>query len=403
MPPAMLTPEMAGQDLVEWAIALSRRSYQLVVDDMAEEYRLLSLAQLQRAIQTSSIRLVEVLQGSDEPFALTRDQVMVVQETARLAFPLRHMVRGLRVVQRHWTEVLLDLAERRVASAERPERVCEMLEVLTRFFDDTIDSVMVEYLNERQRILDCASSSRREMVLALLAGEPAEDAGHVLGLDLAHHHVAIALGGGAAAVAEAGSSASVLVEELARALGAPSQLVVTGTDDEQWVWLSAAGAFGAGAVSSAKEVLGRRVRRAGIGRPRPGRRGFCRTLAEARDGLRVARLRPGAEGIVAFEDVRLAALVSTDLERAHRFVQDELGELAGDVPPMAELRATLRTYFESDQSLVKTAARLFLHRNTVVYRLRRIEQLLGRPVGEHALELHAALDLAANLGGLLRG
>lgn len=400
MPPAMVTAEMAGQDLVEWAIALSRRSYQLVVDDMAEEHRVLSLGQLHRAIQTSSISLVEVLQGSEAPFALTRDQVMVVRETARLAFPLRDMVRGLRVVQRHWTEVLLDLAEQRLAPSDRPERVRQMLEALTRFFDDTIDSVMVEYLNERQRLLDCARSTRREMVLRLLAGEPAEDAGGVLGLDLTHHHLAVALGCGER-VAGSDALAPALVEELACVLRAPCQLVVPGTDEEQWAWLSGPCAFDEDALAEAKAVLARRIPRAGIGRPRPGREGFCRALAEARDALRVARLRPDGEGVVAFEEVRLAALLSADLDRARAFVLDELGELAGDLPALAELRSTLRAYFESDQSLVKTAARLYLHRNTVVYRLRRIEQLLGRPVGEHALELHAALDLVANLGGLL--
>lgn len=400
MPPAMVTAEMTGQDLVDWAISLSDHSYELVVDDLAEEHRALSLAQLQRAIRTASIILVEVLQGSDRPFALTPDQVMVVRDTARHGYPLRDMVRGLRIVQRHWTEVLLDLAERRLPSGERPGRVRRMLEVVTAFFDDTIDSVMVEYLNERERLLSCSLRSRHETVARLLAGEDVEDAPTVLGVHLDHHHLACAFAfAPVPARREASSAPPGLLEDLAAGLRASSSLVVPGAEGASWAWLSSQGPFAADHLATVRAVLERHGQATcGIGRPRPGRDGFCQSLTDARDALRIARLRPGAGHVVAFDDVRLAALLTTDLARARSFVRDELGELAAGQPTMVELRATLRTYFEADQSLVKAAARLYLHRNTVVYRLRRIEQLLGHPVSEHALEVHAALDLAATLG-----
>lgn len=401
MPPAIVTAEMAGQDLVDWAIALGEASYQLVVEDMTQEHRVISLAALYRAIQTSSLSLVEVLQGSDRPFSLTDDQVTVVQETARREFPLRDIVRGLRIVQRHWTEVLLDLAEHRLPAAQRAERVRQLLDVLTRFFDDTVDSVMVEYLSERQRLIGCALSSRRDLVLRLLAGEPAEDAGRVLGVDFDHHHLAIALPGPGDDPERLGrhpAFAPALLDELAGRLRVASQVVVPGLDHEQWAWLSADVPFGTDHVAVIAELLDQHGHpTGGVGRSRPGRAGWCRSLADARDALRIARLRPCGRRVVAFDGVRLTALLSADLERARSFVRDELGELAADQPAMAELRTTLRAYFECEQSLVKTASRLFLHRNTVVYRLRRIEQVLGRPVGERALELHAALDLAANL------
>lgn len=408
MPPAMVTAEMTGRDLIEWATDLGEESYRLVVDDMTQEHRLISLGQLRRAIQTSSISFLEVLQGGDRPFSLTREQLAVVRETARREFPLRDMVRGLRIVQRHWTEVLLDLIERCLPEPERHQRARRMLDVLTRFFDDTIDSVMVEYLGERQRLLGCALSARREMLLRLLAGEPAEDAGTVLGIDLAHHHLALALpgvGDHLERLERQQASPPALAEEVSAALRADGELVVPGTDHEQWIWVSSPRPFAEDHVASVRAILSDQgYATCGIGRPGPGRRGLCDGLADARDALRIARRRPsGSERIVAFAEVRLTALLSADPLRAQRFVREELGELAADQPAMAELRVTLRTYYESEQSLVKTAARLFLHRNTVVYRLRRIEQGLGHPVGAEALEVHAALCLMASLGAAAPG
>jgi len=404
MTPAMVTVEMTGQNLVEWAISLSQRSYQLVVEDLAEDHRSLSLAQLHRAIQTASITLVEVLQGEGRSFSLTRDQLMVVRETARKEYPLRDMVRGLRIVQRHWTEVLLDLAERQLPAGERPEKVRQILDVLTGFFDDTIDSVMVEYLNERQRLLGCVLRSRSEVVSRLLGGELVEDVDRLLGLRLDHRHLALALPADVPGRGPSGAPVTAFAEDLASSLGAASSLAVPGADGNQWVWVSREPVFAVDHLTTVREVADRHGQLiCGVGRPRGGREGFCQSLADAQDALRIALLRPALlrpanSGVVGFDEVRLAALLSTDVERARGFVRDELGELAGPQPTMVELRATLRTYLEADQSLVKTAGRLFLHRNTVVYRLRRIEQLLGHSVSERTLEVHAALDLAANLG-----
>ena len=59
----------------------------------------------------------------------------------------------------------------------------------------------------------------------------------------------------------------------------------------------------------------------------------------------------------------------------------------------SELLPTLEAFFAADNSLAETAARLHLHRNTVAYRLRRIEQISGHQLGdpETRLALHLGL------------
>ena len=54
----------------------------------------------------------------------------------------------------------------------------------------------------------------------------------------------------------------------------------------------------------------------------------------------------------------------------------------------------LRTYLDENGSRGRTAKRLSIHENTVSYRLRQAEELLGRSVDKRTLELRVALALA---------
>jgi purine catabolism regulator len=55
-----------------------------------------------------------------------------------------------------------------------------------------------------------------------------------------------------------------------------------------------------------------------------------------------------------------------------------------DAHHSAEMVKTLDTFLQCDRSWVRTAAALNMHRQTVVYRLQRIEQITGRAVAETA-------------------
>jgi DNA-binding PucR family transcriptional regulator len=95
------------------------------------------------------------------------------------------------------------------------------------------------------------------------------------------------------------------------------------------------------------------------------------------------------------------ALLGADLDHAQGFVADELTGLAKDDPYSADLRRTLLSYLDMG-SLVAAAGEMHVYRNTVVYRLKRAEQILGRPVSAHSHELHAPLRPASRLGVLTR-
>jgi DNA-binding PucR family transcriptional regulator len=55
--------------------------------------------------------------------------------------------------------------------------------------------------------------------------------------------------------------------------------------------------------------------------------------------------------------------------------------------------STLGVYLEENCSRSRAAKRLGLHENTITYRIRRTQEVLGRPIESDSLRLSAALAL----------
>ena len=58
---------------------------------------------------------------------------------------------------------------------------------------------------------------------------------------------------------------------------------------------------------------------------------------------------------------------------------------------MERLRETARAFLVTGGSHTAAAEMLHLHKNTVQYRVQRVEELLGRPLRESRLEVELAL------------
>jgi hypothetical protein len=121
--------------------------------------------------------------------------------------------------------------------------------------------------------------------------------------------------------------------------------------------------------------------------------------ASARDalaGLRAAAGRPGAPRPVATDDLLPERALAGDAAAHRRLVESVVVPLdaAG-----GELLHTLATYLEGGSALEACARALFVHPNTVRYRLRRVSDLTGRNPADprDALVLRTAL-VAARLG-----
>src|SRR5207247_7656580 len=75
-----------------------------------------------------------------------------------------------------------------------------------------------------------------------------------------------------------------------------------------------------------------------------------------------------------------------------------LAPLAGRDAAAARLRETLRISLSEGESAPRAAKRLYTHRNTVLHRVARAEELLGHPIADRRLELALALELTHRLG-----
>jgi DNA-binding PucR family transcriptional regulator len=135
--------------------------------------------------------------------------------------------------------------------------------------------------------------------------------------------------------------------------------------------------------------------RIAIGDHGHGIAGFRQSYNEAVQARRVAELGDQPPGtITRYARVAPAAIATADLDQARTFVQRELRGLAGEGDLTRRLTATLRTYLDEHGSRSRTAKRLGIHENTVSYRIKQAEEVLGRSVDQRTLELRVALALA---------
>ncbi|OLZ12140.1 PucR family transcriptional regulator [Sulfobacillus thermosulfidooxidans] len=76
------------------------------------------------------------------------------------------------------------------------------------------------------------------------------------------------------------------------------------------------------------------------------------------------------------------------------FVQEKLGALLEDSTYSRELLWTLQVYLESNGQAREAAKRLYVHRNTLAYRLERLQALLGCDLKDldTVIDLRLALD-----------
>ena len=134
----------------------------------------------------------------------------------------------------------------------------------------------------------------------------------------------------------------------------------------------------------------------GVGRPHTGVVGIRTSFREAEQALAMGRRVLGSGRVVSFADLglhRLLFSVAHQPELAD-FYEDNVGPLVDyDRRTGADLMATLDYFFLCLGSPTETSQRMHLHRNTVLYRLRRIEEIAGLKLDDAATRLNLQLCL----------
>ena len=412
---AGLTPGAAG-----WAVALGRRCSDATRVSQGEHAAQLTEEDTRQAIEGSMLGLLRRLGGDSSGAVLNEWQLTLARTMARLDWPYERYVLGLRLAQDMALEALLDRAVRWGPADARPALLLAVTRGVAGYFDDSVRAVLAEFIAEHQRAVAQSAAERRRLVAMVIAGDavPADVAAAALGIDLAQHHLALILwrqgtsaGGRDDAAGWSRDQLELAVNRAAGRLRAPATLTMppeeTLTDvrgDALAGWLTSPVPFAAAYLESLTELFAalfaaRPEVRVAVGVPGQGQAGFRRSHLAAADACRVARAA-GRTGVTGYAEVGVLALLSADQERARWFVAEELGRLAEAGPGLGDLRETALCYLDCGRNLVDTARRLHVHRNTVVYRLAKIQRLLGRPLDERAFVTQAALTLAALGGGV---
>ena len=130
----------------------------------------------------------------------------------------------------------------------------------------------------------------------------------------------------------------------------------------------------------------------GIGRPVTAIVDAHHSLRDAE--LAVARAGNGGGSIVRFEDFDLGTFMVSEIPRERLGPKvDEILSVLRANPPLHE---AITAYFAHDLDIAATAVSLHMHRNSLRYRLARLEQLLGRSLKQPATIAALYLALAAD-------
>ncbi|HET9078172.1 MAG TPA: helix-turn-helix domain-containing protein [Acidimicrobiales bacterium] len=118
-----------------------------------------------------------------------------------------------------------------------------------------------------------------------------------------------------------------------------------------------------------------------VGRPGKGVTGIMNSYREARVALEVARsLR--FDGVANYGDLRVFAVLAHVAQEADgkAFADETFAPLRGPVDRGEDLEAVLMAYIESGGNLNAAARNLYMHRNTVLYKLDKASRLLGMDI-----------------------
>lgn len=308
---------------------------------------------------------------------------LIAHDIVARGIGLPQVIDAMRTFQNRWLVLLIE----RAMIDRRGAAIAEFADVVTRTIDAWVDTFIDAVLTERERTYQSQQLRVRSTIEALVTARAYDEAAaaDLLGTPLDGWHVGVVLGAPTGAIIEQ-RAVEAVVSSLARSAGVTTPLRYDTSGGIVWLWVGSERPLEAPRIDDLRVPAPLVV---GIGRPHPGAAGFRRTHLEALDALRTCGAGPGA----AYPEVALASVLSADDERARWFVDVALGEIAADSPEMADLRDTLRVFYATRMRIAPAADLLFVHRNTLISRLERIERVLGHSVADRTAETQAALVL----------
>lgn len=319
---------------------------------------------------------------------------------ARRGFELPVLLAVYRIGQRSAWQFI---TETRIAGIPDPElRSAVLMQLwprLASWLDTMVEALIVTFADERDQWQRGARARRTETVRTILAGHTVDvdAATTALSYPLRQHHTAFVVW-----VDEHVADADVqrLLDAtpvaVGAALGGDRPLTISSGARTAWCWTATtkvSNPLSENAIDALPDFV-----HVAVGTCHQGVDGFRRSHAEALAAQSVAH-RLGAN-VIRYADVELACLASgiAGEDGMSTLVRRELGKLGAADESTARLRDTLRLYLEHAGDARAVGEILNLHPNTVRYRIRQAEQLLGHSVDHRRVYLELALHIVSAFG-----
>ncbi|WP_310768581.1 Rv1453 family transcriptional regulator [Mycobacterium sp. Z3061] len=324
--------------------------------------------------------------GAPVPPNTGPEPMNIAREVARrglTAFTLDAYRVGEAVAWRRLMEIAFELTS-------DPAELHELLDVCSRsisaFIDGTLAGIATRIDQELDDLTRGTHAERRETVALILDGAPItrKRAEARLGYALTGPHTAAVIWSDD----PAGDMARL--DAAAEALGQAAKvrpLTILASTATRWVWVPGKSI---NTVALGNSIAAMSDIRVAIGPCAEGIDGFRRSHFDAITTQQMMARLQSPQRVAFFADVELVALITGDTDRATEFVHHALGELeaAG-----SELHEYVRVFVDEQCNASRAAARLFTHRNTLLRRLARADELLPRPLAESSVNVAVALDV----------
>ncbi|MHB8692505.1 MAG: PucR family transcriptional regulator [Solirubrobacteraceae bacterium] len=341
--------------------------------------------------------------AQDAPLSVPAEASAFAHELVHRGLELAPLLRSYRLGQ--WyvhTRVERMAAELELESELRWRVLTRVSDYMFKYVDTISSELVDDYEREHAQWIRGAAAARAELIGAMLAGKEVDPraATEKLRYDVSRRHLAmIVWADGRHATLDPGSLEPAAAA-LARGLGGGPVLTIAIGERVVWAWTSGGAGLGDDPPADAAPALAAGLR-AAVGMPAEGPAGMVSSHLQALEARRVAELLAAPEdAVVGYRATALSALLTAAPRLAVDFAEAELGALTDGGETTERLRETLSVYLEENLSAMRTARRLHVHQNTVVYRVKRAEEILGRGIEQRRLELEVALRLADGLEAL---
>lgn len=390
LPAHRVARECIGPGPVQWA----NRNAAIVADTIVDNDPSLAPWRTAVHVTTETLFLDTLLSLLDAGRGGPGQSVLLqlAQETLNDGATLASALRALNHAQAGITEALLRECEQRTPPGDQPATMRALVNHVVEIHNQLADAI-VDMQSATDDLARFNHGTESAALTALLNGQGRpERFEHVTRYPLDRIHVAAVA---FSKLQEPGKLETTTVQAL-ESMGCDQIFKVRIAPNVLWAW---------GSVRIADELhleppTQCRGWTLAVGLPGRGTAGFIASHEEARALQRVAMMAGWRNlgRILPYERYGAVAELAARPERLRRFLEVQLGGLLGADGRETDLRSTMLEYLNVNRSQNEAARRLHVSKNTVSYRLRRAEEILGRDLGTDLGPLHTAL-LATDILG----